>query len=937
MASKLRSLVGKRSGKKRDSQRTQSRRWYRPSFEQLESRLAPSFTLSALASFNGANGSGPSAGLIMDQSGNLYGTTSAGGANADGTVFELTRGSTIITTLASFNGTNGAFPHSGLIMDQNGNFYGTTRDGGASGKGTVFELASGSSTITTLASFNVTNGADPRAGLIMDSGGNLYGTASSNGPNNAGTVFELASGSSTITTLASFNVTNGNVPSGDLIMDSAGNLYGTTQNGGANADGVVFELAKGSSTITALASFTGANGIDPFGGLIMDPSGNLYGTTQNGGANADGVVFELAKGSRTITALASFNGANGSGPFAGLIMDPSGNLYGTTNIGATSGVGCVFELASGSGTIVALASFNNTNGANPTCPLIMDQSGNLYGTAINAGAFGGGTVFELTGLPHPVTHFLLTAPASATAGTPVTVTATAADSSGNPVPGYTGTIHFTSSDTQANLPADYTFIAGDAGQHSFTVSFLTTGNQSLTVTDKGTPSITGTATITVLNQPPGPTVQFATASETVNENTTDHESAFSVTVTLSAVSSTDTTIPFTVGGTAEPSTDYSGITASPLVIAAGQTTGTITGTLIDDGSPDAIKTLAFTLGTPTNATLGSIIMNTLTIGEEPPLLATAVAVNGFEQSCLNEVTVATFTVGDGTEPPTDFSATIDWGDGNTSAATVTRPETTYTVQGSHTYTDERTYPISVVITGAGATATVGTTGRILEELLPDGTRGTPNQRFISEVYRDLLRRKVDLGGLAYWSGLLDAGMNTNQVAIAIENDPGNEFRTIEVQDLYSQYLHRAADPLGLNGGIGFLRSGGTVEQLASFLAGSDEYFRNRGSSSNQSWEDAIIQDALNRPINSADRAAMDAAFAQGMSRAEVTATVPLSYQEYRQDLVESIYMRYLDRNVDPVGMNNDLNALNLGWTDERVIAGTIGEPVLNEFFNKTAP
>jgi hypothetical protein len=446
---------------------------------------------------------------------------------------------------------------------------------------------------------------------------------------------------------------------------------------------------------------------------------------------------------------------------------------------------------------------------------------------------------------------------------------------------------------------------------------------------------TATGTITESDSPT--TVQFSVASETVDENTTDHESAFSVTVSLSAVSSTDTTVPFTLSGTAERGTDYDGVTASPLVIAAGQTTGTITGTLIDDGSPDAVKTLTFTLGTPTNATLGSIITNTLTIGEVAGIVATGVAVNGFERSALTGVTVATFTDGDGTQPADDFSATIDWGDGNTSAGTVTRPQTTYIVQGSHTYTDERTYPISVVITGPGATATVGTTGLILEELLPDGTRGTPNERFISEVYRDLLRRQVDPGGLAYWSGQLDAGMSTLQVAIAIENDPGNEFRGIEVQDLYSQYLHRMVEPLALNGCVAFLRSGGTVEQLGAFLAGSDEYFRSRGGSSNQSWEDAITQDALARPIDPTARAFMESAFAQGMSRTEITATV-LSSQEYRLDLIESIYMRYLDRNTDPIGMNNDLNALNGGWTDERVIAGTIGEPTaLNEFFNKTAP
>ncbi len=166
---------------------------------------------------------------------------------------------------------------------------------------------------------------------------------------------------------------------GALIMDSSGNLYGTTELGGTDNDGTVFELAHGSSTITTLASFRGNNGADPWAGLIMDGSGNLYGTAEQGGAlpggGADnGTVFELAKGSSTITGLASFDVLNGQWPVAGLIMDSSNNLYGTTAWGGANhlGDGTVFELAKGSGTITTLASFNGTNGEDV-------QSGSAHG------------------------------------------------------------------------------------------------------------------------------------------------------------------------------------------------------------------------------------------------------------------------------------------------------------------------------------------------------------------------------------------------------------------------------------------------------------------------------------------------------------------------------------------------------------------------------
>ena len=222
----------------------------------------------------------------MDSSGNLYGTTRAWRRLGDGTVFELAQGSGTITTLASFNGTDGANPVAGLIMDSSGNLYGTTSDGRRlDGDGTVFELAKGSGTITTLASFNGTDGAIPLAGLIMDSSGNLYGTTSSGrrlrrrhgiraGPgqrhdHHAGFVQRHQRGRS-------------RMPA--LIMDSSGNC--TAQRGmeALRGDGTVFELAQGSGTITTLASFNGTNGAEPDAALIMDSSGNLYGTTSSGGA-----------------------------------------------------------------------------------------------------------------------------------------------------------------------------------------------------------------------------------------------------------------------------------------------------------------------------------------------------------------------------------------------------------------------------------------------------------------------------------------------------------------------------------------------------------------------------------------------------------------------------------------------------------------------------
>src|SRR5665213_3322839 len=267
--------------------------------ETLERRvLLSGYALSQIGVFGvNASGANPQSTLAVDSIGNLYGTASRGGASGDGTIFEIAKGSGTITTLASFNGTNGANTEAGVTLDAAGDLYGTTDGGGDSNAGTVFEIAKGSGTITTLASFNFTNGANPSAGVALDASGNLYGTT------NEGTVFKIAKGSGTITTL----IANGASILGGVTLDASGNLYGTTDIGGTSNDGTVFEIAKGLSTTRTLASFNGTNGQNPASELTLDASGNLYGTAINGGSSGDGTVFEIAKGSATIATLASFN------------------------------------------------------------------------------------------------------------------------------------------------------------------------------------------------------------------------------------------------------------------------------------------------------------------------------------------------------------------------------------------------------------------------------------------------------------------------------------------------------------------------------------------------------------------------------------------------------------------------------------------------------
>jgi uncharacterized repeat protein (TIGR03803 family) len=266
--------------------------------------------------------------------------------------------------------------------------------------------------LTTLVSFNSANGAVLTADLMADGAGDLFGTTLQGGANGYGTVFEIAKTGGGYarapTTLASFNGANGIYPAVGLIADAAGDLFGTTLWGGASSDGTVFEIAKTggryASAPTTLVSFNGADGLEPPGYLIADAAGDLFGTTAVGGANNDGTVFELVNHgvSYTLKTLVSFNDANGRQSQARLIADAAGDLFGTTVDGGAKGYGTVFEIAKTGGRYASapttLVSFNGANGKLPHAGLIADAAGNLFGTTAGSGAEGdSGTVFELSG------------------------------------------------------------------------------------------------------------------------------------------------------------------------------------------------------------------------------------------------------------------------------------------------------------------------------------------------------------------------------------------------------------------------------------------------------------------------------------------------------------------------------------------------------------
>jgi len=372
-------------------------------------------TFTDVVNFNGTPGGAlPFAGLVEGTNGNIFGMTLRGGANTGtciggcGTIFKIA-GVGQATTLYSFCAlggcTDGTYPYGTLIQATDGNFYGTTFNGGLDTYGTVFKL-SPTGTITTLHNFNVTDGSLPYGGLVQGTDGNLYGTTLFGGPTNYGTIFKITP-AGVLTTLYSFcaqpNCTDGGFPYAPLTQGTDGNLYGTASVGGTAGKGTAFRISK-SGTLTTLYNFCSqpgcTDGYFPYAGLVEASDGNFYGTTYYGGAFTHcgigvgcGTVFSLSSGG-VLNTLHSFSGSDGQYTFAGLTQATDGNLYGTTYSGGTNGNGTIFEITL-LGAFTTLHNFTGTDGEFPVVGLTQATNGLLYGAAIFGGSTDNGTVFSL--------------------------------------------------------------------------------------------------------------------------------------------------------------------------------------------------------------------------------------------------------------------------------------------------------------------------------------------------------------------------------------------------------------------------------------------------------------------------------------------------------------------------------------------------------------
>ncbi|HTO87963.1 MAG TPA: choice-of-anchor tandem repeat GloVer-containing protein [Thermoanaerobaculia bacterium] len=348
--------------------------------------------LTVLHSFSGTgdDGSTPEAGLVEGSDGNFYGTTSGGGSNGVGTIFQITPGGTLMT-IHSFNGNDGATPRAALVDGSDGAFYGTVGYGFLD-YGSFFRVTP-TGAFATLFHFYGSEGGQPN-GIVLASDGYFYGTTNHGiGPVYVyGTVFRVTSGGG-LSTLYTLDGSTGRYPNAPPIEGTDGLFYGTIEAYGTYGQGTIYGMTS-SGSLTVLHSFGASpgEGAAPFGKLLAASDGNLYGTTRSGGAGA-GTLFRMARDGTSFATLRSFVDADGCVPNAGLIQ-VGGNLYGTTSACGVDGNGTLFQITP-AGNFVVFHYFHGTDGSSPRAPLLLGSDGYLYGTTSSGGGSGFGTVFKV--------------------------------------------------------------------------------------------------------------------------------------------------------------------------------------------------------------------------------------------------------------------------------------------------------------------------------------------------------------------------------------------------------------------------------------------------------------------------------------------------------------------------------------------------------------
>ncbi|PSR51947.1 hypothetical protein AHMF7605_28985 [Adhaeribacter arboris] len=361
-------------------------------------RMTPDGTFTVLKNLDVNTGGDSGSSLVFNRpDGNFYGTTLEGGAGGLGTIFKITPAGTFSLLVQFPESGQGIQPFGSVIQAQDGNFYGMTRQGGVKDYGTVFKFCT--NTLTTIQSFDAaTTGSNPQGNLVQGPDGNFYGTTNNGGTYGFGTIFKI-SPSGTLTVLWNLDETNdGAHPNGSLVWGADGNLYGTALFGGTNGYGTIFKITPSGKIFTVLRHLDYVTtGGSAFGSLVRGKDNNFYGMTYQGGSQKYGTIFKMTP-TGTLTVLKNLDKTNGAYPYKNsLIQGRDGNFYGMTQEGGASGYGVIFKIAPSGNPYVVLHDFDNaTDGSYPSGDLVQGSNGTLYGITNRGGNNRGGTIFKIS-------------------------------------------------------------------------------------------------------------------------------------------------------------------------------------------------------------------------------------------------------------------------------------------------------------------------------------------------------------------------------------------------------------------------------------------------------------------------------------------------------------------------------------------------------------
>ncbi|HET6880016.1 MAG TPA: DUF4214 domain-containing protein, partial [Pirellulales bacterium] len=873
---------------------------------------AGSYTVSGTHTYNSENTYTPVV-TLTDSDGTASATASSSMTVAEADVLNGTGMSLAATEGTAFTGPVASFSNTGYASNPASDFNATIDWGdGTTDTGTV-SGSSGSYTVSGTHTYNSENTYTPIV-TLTDSDGTASATASSSMTvaeadvlNGTGMTLAATEGTAFTGPVASFSNTG-------YASNPASDFTATIDWGDGTTDTGTVSGGAGSYTVSGTHTYNSENTYTPVV-TLTDSDGTAGATASSSMTVADADVLNGTGMTSAATEGTAFTGAVAAFSNTGYAANPATDFDatidwgdGTIDTGTVSGKG-------GSFTVTGTHTYLDEGSYSPVVTLD-DDDGTASATATSSMTVADADVLSGAGATLTASEGSVFSGAVASFATPNS-NASAADFSATIQwgDGTTSTGTITGATGAFTVSGSHLYVDEGSFVTSIDVNENSPGTETLTMTGAASVAESDAFSLTALPVSATQGTPFSGQVATFTDPTYANKPLLDLTATINWGDGTSSigTIADLGGGTFGVSGTHTWSSPASQIAVT-----------VSDAGP----------GTATATAQASLSMASLTIQNASPIVASSVTLSGNEFTPLDNVTVATFTHA-GSDPASNFTASIDWGDGTLSAGTVALSAGVYSVTGSHNYTDEGTHLLNVVIDDVpdNVSATIGSTADMLEELLPGGVRGTADERFVSELYRDVLGRAVDATSLAFWSAELTAGTSRTAVAAQlIAAADAGELRDQIIQNAFQTYLHRSADPGALAYFGQLLANGTTVQQLNVDVLTSDEYFNVRGGDTDAGFLNALYEDLLGRPIDSGSQTVLVQFMNLGGSREQV-ADLLMSSAEYERVFVGQTFTTYLHRPADSGAISAFSVQLSAGASQDQVLSEILGS---SEYFSQVS-